>query len=206
MYISNRIAGTATGDSLANLAARAAASAAEEPAEATSTANLAGGSYDPSAHVSLSVEALLILSAAKSDDGKLPALSEDERNNVETPELLERERLAFGHYREEGDLKSYYRAYIEYYDSLEPADQASERYAGTRDIAVTALRSLAYTEKATSEPDGEATLDTILASGGTAPAGTIAGYSVDQAVVRQFEAARFGGRISRANAMYLGGY
>ena len=61
MYISNRLAGTATGDSLANLAARAASRATEAPAEAESNANLSGGSYDPSAHVSLSVDALLIL-------------------------------------------------------------------------------------------------------------------------------------------------
>ncbi|WPE20092.1 hypothetical protein [Shinella zoogloeoides] len=49
MYVSNRIASGSTGDSLAYLATKAAGNAVEENAEAASTAQLAGGSYDPSA-------------------------------------------------------------------------------------------------------------------------------------------------------------
>lgn len=76
MYVSDRIASNATGDSLAYLSNRATDKAGEKTAEAASTAHLAGGSHDPSAQVSLSVEALLVLSGTRED---APALSETER-------------------------------------------------------------------------------------------------------------------------------
>ena len=209
MYISNRLAGTATGDSLANLAARAASRATEAPAEAESNANLSGGSYDPSAHVSLSVDALLILSGAKAEPSRVPALTDDERNNIPSTSLAEREDAAFGKYLAAGDTKAYYRAYIEYYDALRPEDQASPRYAGTREGAVSALRSLAYSEKAIDgDEDATAVLDAILESGRTVrqtqpvtqPASLAPlAYEIDNV-------ARYNGRVSRANNMYITGF
>ncbi|MDF1633902.1 biotin biosynthesis protein BioC [Mycoplana sp. MJR14] len=165
MQISNRIAGTATQDSLANLAARAAGRTSDETAEGQRSSAFTAGSHDPSDRVSLSVEALFVLSASR-DNQSLPALSEDERNNVVSTALEEREYAAFRHFREEGDMKSYYRAYIEYYDRLQPQDQSSPRYAGSRQIAVSALRSLAYAEKAMDDDaagEAPAVIDTILA-------------------------------------------
>ena len=64
MYVSNRIASGSTNDSLAYLATKAAGKVVEENAEAGSTAHLAGGSSDPSAHVGLSVDALLVLTGS----------------------------------------------------------------------------------------------------------------------------------------------
>ena len=75
MYISNKIAGTATGDSLANLAARAAGKTVDEQKDGAKAGAFAGGSYDPSDHVSLSVEALFVLSGSRSEQ-RLPALTE----------------------------------------------------------------------------------------------------------------------------------
>ena len=99
MYVSNRIASGSTSDSLAYLATRAAGSVAEENAEAGSTAHLAGGSYDPSALVSLSVDALLVLSATREETAySQPALTEAERNNLDTSELEKREHTAYGHF------------------------------------------------------------------------------------------------------------
>lgn len=203
MQISNRLAGTATGDSLANLAARAANRATEEPVDATSNAQLSGGTYDPSLRVSLSVDALFILSGAKTEEAQLPALTEDERNNIQSPALAEREHAAFGKYLETDDVKAYYRAYIEYFDNLRAEDQASARYAGTREPAVSALRSLAYNEKAIDE-DGPTVLDAIFESGRTIrQIQTLQPASLAPLAYEVDKAARHGGRVSRADSMYL---
>lgn len=206
MHISNRIAGTATGDSLANLAARAAGSASDDSVEAKKGA-YAAGSYDPSEQVSLSVDALFILSASR-DEQRLPSLSEEERNNVVTPELDEREFLGFRHFRADGDMKNYYRAYIEYFDKLQPQDQTSPRYAGSRQVAVSALRSLAYAEKAMDNDmgiDAPAVIDTILASGDTlrrdVPQMATVAVSANS---EKFARSSLG--ISRATSMYIGSF
>ena len=201
MQISDNIAGRAASDSLANLAARAAGRTRDEAVEAARPGGFSAGSYDPADTVSLSVEALLVLSASR-DDRRFPALTEDERNNIVSPALEAREHAAFRRFRGEGDMKSYYRAYIEYFDNLQPQDQSSPRYAGSRQVAVAALRSLAYAEKATDDEVGieaPAVLDTILASGDTArrdlPQMAVPGT---EGMFRQRLA------ISRATSMYLG--
>ncbi|NVP58178.1 biotin biosynthesis protein BioC [Mycoplana rhizolycopersici] len=206
MQISNRIAGTATQDSLANLAARAAGKAGDETAEAGRQNPFKAGSHDPSEQVSLSVDALFVLTASR-DDQRLPALTEDERNNIVSPALEEREYVSFRHYRDEGDMKSYYRAYIAYFDNLQPQDQTSARYSGSRHIAVSALRSLAYAENAMDDDVGSeapAVIDTILASGNT--------IRRDVPQLASFSAAAHGGEgvrvssISQATSMYLGSF
>lgn len=206
MQISNKIAGSATSDSLANLAARAASKAREEAVDGGQP-GFTAGSYDPSDHVSLSVEALLVLSASR-DTHRFRPLTEDERNNIVSPELEEREYAAFRHFRGEGDMKSYYRAFIEYFDNLRPQDQSSPRYAGSRQIAVSALRSLAYAEKAMDDDLGTevpAVLDTILASGNAirrdVPQMVSPGAAIHGAdgLGRQSAA-------SRATSMYLGSF
>ncbi|MCV3737737.1 biotin biosynthesis protein BioC [Rhizobium sp. TRM96647] len=206
MQISNRIAGTATQDSLANLAARAAGRTSEDAVEATRPSAFTAGNHDPSDRVSLSVEALLILSASR-DTQSLPALSEDERNNVVSQALEDREYKAFRHFREEGDMKSYYRAYIEYYDRLQPQDQSSPRYAGSRQIAVSALRSLAYAEKAMDDDtagEAPAVIDTILASVDTLHR-DVPQMAAATAGLRGAEAFHAIG-ASRATSMYLASF
>lgn len=235
MQISNRLAGTATQDSLANLAARAAGRASEETVENSRPASFSAGSHDPSEAVSLSVEALFILSGSR-DSQRFPALTEEERNNVVSPALEERELAAFRHCRDEGDMKGYYRAYIEYFDKLQPQDQSSPRYAGSRQIAVSALRSLAYAEKAMADDVGSepAVIDTILASGNTLrrdvpqmmPAGVVAQNAAAQNAAAQSTTvqsttaqnvasqslslpggeARRGYGISHVTSMYLGSF
>ncbi|PTM95242.1 biotin biosynthesis protein BioC [Mycoplana dimorpha] len=201
MQISDNIAGRAASDSLAHLAARAAGRSREEAVEAPRPAGFSAGSYDPAEKVSLSVEALLVLSGSR-EDRRLPALTEDERNNVVTPSLEAREHAAFRHFRALGDMKSYYRAYIEYFDSLQPQDQSSPRYAGSREVAVAALRSLAYAQNAAGDEAGleaPAVLDTILASADATrrdyPQLTVPGA---EAMIRPRPT------ISRATSMYLG--
>lgn len=205
MQISNRIAGTATQDSLANLAARAAGRTSEETVEAPRPSAFTAGNHDPSDRVSLSVEALFVLSASR-DTQSLPALSEDERNNVVSHTLEEREYAAFRHFRQEGDMKSYYRAYIEYYDKLQPQDQSSPRYAGSRQIAVSALRSLAYAEKAMDDAVGEApaVIDTILAGVDTVRR-DVPQMAAVTAGLKGAEAFHAVG-VSRATSMYLGSF
>lgn len=202
MHVLNRIASSSTGDSLAYLATRAAGKAAEEPADAGSAAQLAGGSYDPSAQVSLSVDALLVLSGVReAEAAAVPSLSEAERNNSDTAALEQREYEAFRHHLDQGDEKGYHRAYIEYFDSLQPVDQRSPRYAGTRETAVAALRTIAYNERVADM----AAPDAADAGEGARRATPIA--AVLQPGRQDFEAAaRVGGRISQATSMYSLGF
>lgn len=199
MYVSNRIASSSTSDSLAYLATRAAGKAVEEAADADTAAHLAGGSSDPSAHVSLSVEALLVLSGVREEEtAALPALSDAERNNRDTEALERREYDAFRHYLDQGDEKNYYRAYIEYFDSMPPQDQRSPRYAGTRENAVAALRTIAYNERVADMAAPEAAEAARRATPISA---------VFQPSRQDYEnAARVGARISRATSMYSLGF
>lgn len=206
MYVSNRVTSGSTSDSLAYLATKAAGKAVEENTEAGSTAHLAGGSYDPSAHVALTVDALLVLSVAKEEmASSLPALTEAERNNLDTTELEKRENDAFGHFLAEGDRKGYYRAYIEYFDSMPMQDQRSARYAGTREPAVAALRAIAYNESALDMTAPDTALEN--AAGEQAVRRSTPISAIFQPSQGDFEnAARVGGRISRADSMYATGF
>jgi hypothetical protein len=206
MYVSNRVTSGSTSDSLAYLATKAAGKAVEENTEGGSTAHLAGGSYDPSAHVGLTVDALLVLSVAKEEmASSLPALTEAERNNLDTTELEKRENDAFGHFLAEGDRKGYYRAYIEYFDSMPMQDQRSARYAGTREPAVAALRAIAYNESALDMTAPDTALEN--ASGEQAVRRSTPISAIFQPSQGDFEnAARVGARISRADSMYATGF
>ncbi|QRM55372.1 hypothetical protein [Sinorhizobium sp. BG8] len=209
MQVSSRISNAHTGDSLAYLANRAVGTVTEEATETGSSAQLSGGTYDPSARVSLSVEALLVLSGtSETDQARYPALTTDERNNIDTPELAAREYEAFGKYAETGDFKNYYRAYIEYYDNLQPIDQQSLRYDGSREKAVSALRSFTYNEEVSDTYERQAgaqfdrTFDTGTSASGygdaasvTSPVAITAQYGVESSV-------RMSARISRATSMY----
>ncbi|WP_411036807.1 biotin biosynthesis protein BioC [Shinella sp. BYT-45] len=208
MYVSNRIASGSTSDNLAYLATRAAGNAAEEKAEAGSGAHLAGGSYDPSAHVGLSVDALLVLSVAREETGySQPALTEAERDNLDTRELERREYAAYGHFLEEGDRKAYYRAYIEYFDSMPPQDQRSARYAGTREAAVAALRAIAYNESALDMSAPDAALENPAAAGERSARRATPISAIFQPSQGDLEnVARVSGRISRADSMYAAGF
>ena len=208
MYVSNRIASGSTSDSLAYLATKAAGSVAEESAEAASTAHLAGGSYDPSAHVSLSVDALLVLSGTREETAySQPALTEAERNNLDTTELEKREYVAYGHFLDEGDRKAYLRAYIEYFDSMPAQDQRSSRYAGTREPAVAALRAIAYNESALDMSAPDAALENVGETGDRTARRATPISAIFQPSAGDFEnAARVSGRISRADSMYATGF
>ncbi|WP_337181382.1 hypothetical protein [Shinella sp.] len=208
MYVSNRIASGSTGDSLAYLATRAAGTAVDENAEAGSSAQLAGGSYDPSAHVGLSVDALLVLSVAKEETVySQPALTQAERDNLETTELEKREYAAYGHFLDEGDRKAYYRAYIEYYDSMPPQDQGSGRYAGTREPAIAALRAIAYNESALDMTVPGSALENATGAAEQTTRRATPISAIFQPGQGDFEnAARVAGRISRADAMYATGF
>ena len=208
MYVSNRIASSSTSDSLAYLATRAAGKAAEENAEAGSTAQLAGGSSDPSAHVGLTVDALLVLSVAKEEmASSQPALTAAERDNLDTAELEKREHAAFGHFLEEGDGKAYYRAYIEYFDSMPAQDQRSARYAGTREPAVAALRAIAYNESALDMTAPAAALENATVAGERAARRATPISAIFQPSQADIEnVARVNGRISRADSMYATGF
>jgi hypothetical protein len=207
MYVSNRVTSGSTSDSLAYLASKAAGKAVEENAEAGSTAHLAGGSYDPSAHVGLTVDALLVLSVAKEEmTSRQPVLTEGERNNLDTADLEKREYNAFGHFLEEGDRKGYYRAYIEYFDSMPMQDQRSARYAGTREPAVAALRAIAYNESALDMTAPDTALENA-AIGEQAVRRSTPISAIFQPSQGDFEnAARISGRISRADSMYATGF
>lgn len=208
MYVSNRIASSSTSDSLAYLATKAAGKAVEDNAEAGSTAHLAGGSSDPSSHVGLSVDALLVLSVAKEETTySQPALTEAERNNLDTAAVERREYSAYGHYLEEGDRKAYYRAYVEYFDSMPPQDQRSARYAGTREPAVAALQAIAYNESALDMTAPDASLENATASGERNARRSTPISAIFQPSQGDFEnAARVNGRISRADSMYTTGF
>jgi hypothetical protein len=209
MYVSNRIASSSTNDGLAYLATRAAGKAVEENAEVGSTAHLAGGSYDPSSHVGLSVDALLVLSVAKEETAySQPALTPAERENHDTAELEKREYAAFGRFLEEGDRKAYYRAYVEYFDSMPLEDQRSARYAGTRESAVAALRAIAYNESALDMTAPDAALENVAAADDKAARRAIPIASIFQPSQADFEnAARVvASRISRADTMYATGF
>ena len=209
MHVSNRIASSSTSDSLAYLATKAAGKVAEESAEAGSTAHLAGGSYDPSAHVGLSVDALLVLSVAREETAySQPALTEAERNNLDTVELEKREHAAYGHFLDEGDRKAYLRAYIEYFDSMPAEDQRSARYAGTREPAVAALRAIAYNESALDMTAPDAALENVVATDDRAARRATPISAIFQPSQADFEnAARVvTSRISRADTMYATGF
>lgn len=208
MQVSTRIISSSTSDSLAYLASKAAGKTVEENAEAGSTAHLSGGSYDPSAHVGLSVDALLVLSVAKEElVYSQPALTEAERNNLDTTDLVKREHAAFGHFLEEGDGKSYYRAYIEYFDSMPVGDQRNARYAGTREPAVAALRAIAYNESALDMTAPDAALENAIANGERTGRRAIPISSIFHPSQADIEnVARANGRISRADTMYSAGF
>lgn len=208
MYVSNRIASSSTSDSLAYLATKAAGKAVEDNAEAGSNAHLAGGSSDPSSHVGLSVDALLVLSVAKEEATySQPALTEAERNNLDTTAVERREHDAYGHYLDEGDRKAYYRAYIEYFDSMPPQDQRSARYAGTREPAVAALQAIAYNESALDMTAPDASLENATAAGERNARRATPISAIFQPSQGDFEnAARANGRISRADSMYTIGF
>jgi hypothetical protein len=208
MYVSNRIASGSTNDSLAYLATKAAGKAVEENAEAGSTAHLAGGSSDPSAHVGLSVDALLVLSVAREEMAySQPALTEAERNNLDTAALEKREHDAYGHFLDAGDRKGYYRAYIEYFDSMPPQDQRSARYAGTREPAIAALRAIAYNESALDMSAPDAALENATEAGErTARRATPISAILQPSLGDLENVARVNGRISRADSMYATGF
>ena len=208
MYVSNRIPSSSTSDSLAYLATKAAGKAVEESAEAASTAQLAGGSYDPSAHVGLSVDALLVLSVAKEETANgQPALTEAERNNLDTDDLEKREYAAYGHFLDEGDRKAYLRAYVEYYDSMPSQDQRSARYAGTRERAVAALRAIAYNESALDMTAPDAALENSADAAGRTVRRATPISAIFQPSQGDYEnVARVSGRISRADSMYAAGF
>ena len=208
MYVSNRIASSSTNDSLAYLATKAAGKSVEETVEVVSGAHLAGGSYDPSAHVGLSVDALLVLSVAKEETAySQPALTDAERNNLDTVELEKREYAAYGHFLEEGDRKGYYRAYIEYFDSMPADDQRSGRYAGTREPAVAALRAIAYNESALDMSAPDAALENATAAGERAERRATPISAIFHPSQGDYEnVARVSGRISRADSMYATGF
>lgn len=200
MNVSNSIVSSSTSDSLAYLATRAAGKAVEVAAGSDSAAHLAGGSHDPSAQVSLSVEALLVLSGVREEQSSaLPALTQAERENRDTEALEQREYAAFRHHLDRGDEKSYYRAYIDYFDSMPVEDQESPRYAGTRENAVAALRTIAYNERVADMAAPEAAGEIVRRATPIA--------AIIQPGRQDYEnAARAGMRISRATSMYSLGF
>ncbi|MBP2238062.1 hypothetical protein J2Z31_004589 [Sinorhizobium kostiense] len=144
MQIANRLATATAGDGLSNLTGRPAGPTVAAGKEDATAQAVQAGFFDPTPRISLSVDALLYLSRAKKTPEKLPALTKDEWNNSLSPQLAAREHQAFGKFAESGDYKTYYRSFIEYFDSLRPEDQDSLRYFGTREAAVAGLRSLEY--------------------------------------------------------------
>lgn len=144
MQIANRLTTGAAGDGLSNLAGRSSAQVTSTITDDTNVQGVQPSFVEPTPRISLSVDALLYLSRTKKAAEKLPPLSRDEWNNNLSPQLAAREFQAFGKFAETGDYKAYYRAFIEYYDSLRPEDQNSLRYFGTREAAVAGLRSLEY--------------------------------------------------------------
>lgn len=160
MQIANRLTTAATGDGLSNLAGRSAGQVGTAGKEDASTQAAQAGFFDPTPRISLSVDALLYLSRTRKTSEKAPPLTADEWNNRLSPQLAAREHQAFGKFADSGDYRAYYRAFVEYYDSLRPEDQNSLRYFGTREAAVAGLRSLEY--DAESGLDGDANFKRIV--------------------------------------------
>ncbi|OHV85197.1 biotin biosynthesis protein BioC [Ensifer sp. LCM 4579] len=144
MQIANRLTGAATGDGLSNLAGRSAGEVGTTGKEDASAQAAQAAFFDPTPRISLSVDALLYLSRTKKTPEKAPPLTADEWSNRLSPQLAAREHQAFGKFADSGDYRAYYRAFIEYYDTLRPEDQNSLRYFGTREASVAGLRSLEY--------------------------------------------------------------
>src|SRR5690606_2307591 len=114
---------------------------------------------------------------------------------------------AFGHFLEEGDRKGYYRAYIEYFDSMPMQDQRSARYAGTREPAVAALRAIAYNESALDSTVPDTALENAAVAGEKTARRSNPISAIFQPSQGDFEnAARVNGRISRADSMYATGF
>ncbi|MFB2553298.1 biotin biosynthesis protein BioC [Ensifer soli] len=143
MQIADRVSAPA-GDTMGNLAGRQASQVGSSAREDAAAIASAAGYLDSSSRVSLSADALLYLGRAKRTPERFPALTQDEWSNRPSSQLLAREYQAFGKYIESGNYKGYYRAFIEYYDSLRSEDQNSLRYFGTREAAVAGLRSIEY--------------------------------------------------------------
>ena len=128
MHVSNRIASGSTSDTPGNLAAKAAGKAVEEDGESGSSAQLSGGSYDPSALVFLSVDALLVLSASQNETGR-PGTAR--HGDFDAAALATLEYESFGHFLDEGNRTAYYRAYLDYHDGMQPAELPAERRVET---------------------------------------------------------------------------
>lgn len=160
MQIASRLTGAATGDGLSNLAGRVAVQGQTGNHEDRNPQSSYIGGYDPAMRVSLSAEALLFLSKTRRVQEKQPSLTQDEWANKLSPQLAAREYQAFGKYSESGDHKAYYRAFIEYYDTLRPEDQNSLRYFGTRDVALAGLRSQEYSDE--TGTDSEVPFQTLV--------------------------------------------
>lgn len=143
MQIANRLT-AAAGDGLGNLAGRSAGQVGAAAKDDGSAQAAQAGFFDPTPRIALSVDALLYLSRTRKAPEKPAPLTSDEWNNRLSPQLAAREYQAFGKFADAGDYKAYYRAFIEYYDSLRPEDQNSLRYFGTREAAIAGLRSLEY--------------------------------------------------------------
>jgi hypothetical protein len=159
MQISGRTSNT-TNDAGSQRGARTPVRNASAGRDEGDTSVVVSGGYDPSARVALSADTLLFLSRTKRIQEKYPPLTRDEWNNKLSPQLAAREYQAFGKFSETGDHKAYYRAFIDYYDNLRPEDQDSLRYFGTRDAAVTGLRSTEYEDEA--GMTGEDTFHTLV--------------------------------------------
>ncbi|MDK1492265.1 biotin biosynthesis protein BioC [Sinorhizobium sp. 7-81] len=160
MQIANRLTAATAGDGLGNLAGRPAGQVVAGSKDESGTQASQAGFFDPTPRISLSVDALLYLSRTKKSPERLPPLTREEWDNKLSPQLASREYQAFGRLAETGDYKAYYRAFIEYYDSLRPEDQHSLRYFGTREAAVAGLRSLEYDSE--SGLDIEANFQTLV--------------------------------------------
>lgn len=94
------------------------------------------------------------------DDKSLSQAEQTENQNA----LTEREFNAFAKYAKQSppDFKLYYEKYVEYLDSLSPAEQNSSRYSGQRDEAVRMYERIA--KEAGEEPkDLSSIQDPILA-------------------------------------------
>ncbi|SIQ01996.1 hypothetical protein SAMN05880582_101408 [Rhizobium sp. RU20A] len=161
------IANAAAGDGRGNPHGRQAQPSAPVSADATAAAVAAVNSYlETPSRIQLSAEALLYLSRTRRAAERQPALTREEWSNALSPQLARREHQAFGRYSETGDYKAYYRAFIDYYDSLRSEDQNSLRYFGTREAAVAGLRSFEYSEESGSvvEPEFHRLVSVLLDS------------------------------------------
>ncbi len=136
-------------------------------ADTTAAAVAAANAYlETPSRIQLSADALLYLSRTRRTAERQPPLTREEWSNVLTPQLARREHQAFGRFGETGDYRAYYRAFIEYYDSLRSEDQNSLRYFGTREAAVAGLRSFEYSDESGSvvEPEFHRLVSVMLDS------------------------------------------